>query len=110
MQRELKFRLWNPQLKFMDYNEDAVLPSLHSEFKGKPGIMIMQFTGLKDKNNNPIYEGDIIKESSSGLFYEINFSDGNFGYASTCLCIDSIDEYEIKVVGDIYQNPELLNP
>lgn len=78
-----------------------------------------QFTGLCDCNGNKIYEGDILKWDKDCLMYVVKFWDGMF-YASVEECNDGIfggfplyalTEYEdrkCKIVGNIYDNPELL--
>ena len=80
---------------------------------------IGQFTGLYDCNGNKIYEGDIVEWEKDGLMYVVKFWSGMF-YASVKECNDGIfggfplhaltkhDDRKCKIVGNIYDNPELL--
>ena len=77
-----------------------------------------QFTGLYDGDGKEIYEGDILKWSN-GKMYVVKFWQGMF-YASVEECNDGFlggfplhaftefEERKCKIVGNIYDNPELL--
>lgn len=78
-----------------------------------------QFTGLCDCNGKEIFEGDILKWEKDGRLYVVRFLDGMF-YASIEECNEGIfggfplhrlteyEDGECKIVGNIYDNPELL--
>lgn len=84
------------------------------------GAVLMQSTGLKDKNGNEIFEGDIVKYKSGcnnyieEVAYDKNF--GGFGVRDANADIifsfgelaEDIDLHSLEVIGNIYENPELL--
>ena len=70
-----------------------------------------QFTGLMDKNDAEIYEGDIL--DFNGLKIEVRFVRGVFallcnGDLDNELCGDCRTDMFAKVIGNIHDNPELL--
>ena len=135
MSRELKFRSWNLETKFMyDNIENGVVAknqkgeivlglSFGSICRDQNSI-IMQFTGLTDKNGKEIYEGDIIKCKPIDVIHPQDlFKYNNFEFLISAVywskeyCCFEIDfnsscfadsETVFEVIGNIHQNPELL--
>ena len=86
--------------------------SLHSIPFDK--VEFMQSTSLKDKNGKEIFEGDILKSNKyiTSVFYErgaycVKFS-RTPNTTVTMNVISFIEKYKTKIIGNIYENPELL--
>lgn len=83
-------------------------------------FILQQYTGLEDKNGKEIYEGDIVK--SANWLYRVGYgvetsSFGNasgFYFASNAPSLgkgfvdSTFNSLECEVIGNIYENPELL--
>lgn len=129
MNREIKFRCWIPERVFSEsIKQDAymaaqgdpdleTLSSFIHHYGDEPTLM--QFTGLKDKNGKEIYEGDWCTAQFRGM-QGIQVIQGQIIMDEFMWCIDctgcvgddifSINRpHDFEIIGNIYENPELIN-
>jgi uncharacterized phage protein (TIGR01671 family) len=119
--REIKFRAWNKTEKKMYQMEVFSI--------NNPEVEFLQFTGLKDKNGKEIYEGDICTIADGMMYsksvgtmvagkYLVYWNDDRWGLKdSNGDDYDTGDYYrgddinnwnESEIIGNIYENPDLL--
>ena len=104
------------------YDKDELYHFNTMPSENEKKIVAMQYTGLKDKNGKEIYEGDICKRPSSNGTKEqmaygvIEFYKGSFcfkrEYVNLRIAVDNLCYHyaDCEIIGNIYENPELLKP
>ena len=124
MSRKIKFRSWDKILKIMSYNPVNAI-NFNGQFLlndgkfhdiNKTDYILMQYTGVVDKNGKEIYEGDIVKiMQKTETFFDKVIYDNHLcsfrfeGLSDYCDFCDWLREgAEFEVVGNIYENPELI--
>lgn len=128
--RTIKFRAFDGKLMFypddnsrivLEYNKISgwnIIPNI-SGYKGEylcgesfseNEFYLMQYTGIKDKNGKEIYEGDICKYYNriGVIKYSENCPQFVLFSGNEDFKIDKFMLKEIVVLGNIYENPELL--
>lgn len=126
MKREIKFRVWSnvrkcwaenslllacidglPFIHFVEVDNEKTFVKHHVYNASNLELDIQRYTGLKDKNGKEIYEGDIVKDQR-GIVGQVcwiseaegwDWSGWHYGNAS----------FPFEVIGNIHENPELLN-
>jgi uncharacterized phage protein (TIGR01671 family) len=108
--RSIKFRAWDKSEKVMTQS-GIKYNKVQCELVCGDNQILMQFTGLLDKNGVEIYEGDIVNSTLFGICQVVYFKnafitqsdDGSYSRSSKYLHGDNCE-----VIGNIYENPELL--
>jgi len=124
MNRELKFRAWDKKRKRMRFD----LPAFYfiktmEEPLDRENFEVMQYTGLLDKNGKEIFEGDLIRhywvdeykgtsldrreviERVPGGFINRPLNDKE---KKTDYSLVHADNWNFEVIGNVWENPELL--
>lgn len=117
--REIKFRAWVKDEKRMLAGQDLcrIIANYHGLNNEEwANLEMMQFTGLKDKNGKEIFEGDVVRDSeyrrltvrfnTEGDFYGLCFQGIITVFQNPSPKV--IDKYGIEIIGNIYENPELI--
>jgi uncharacterized phage protein (TIGR01671 family) len=131
--REIKFRAWDTvekkmklptllrlcrDLPYTDDNNNGKVFQMQCNgrenieyFNGR--IELMQYTGLKDKNGKEIYEGDIVicpVHEESVDYLQLEAGDKNHVTRTICIpdCYQEGLPEDCEVIGNVHENPELL--
>jgi uncharacterized phage protein (TIGR01671 family) len=121
MTREIKFRAWDTEHgEFKSplnvYVNGVGETAWQFGYSTEPysGLVLQQYTGLKDCNGKEIYEGDLLKTTWFG-HTEKTFRVEYLAYRTAFKAIDQLgdgyclDDMEWEVIGNLYENKELLN-
>ena len=103
--REIKFRAWEKDAKHMTgfCTLDRVVANFHGlDDEQWSNLIWMQYTGLKDKDGVEICEGDVVLVPYNRIGnIEVKFNKGKYNIVGYIL-------KELEIVGNIYENPELV--
>lgn len=132
MNREIKFRAWDGEKMMDTFSVQSNGDGINYRGNIMTSWVLMQYTGLKDKNGKEIYQGDIVqfinllevedrgyvkfRDGSFRLSKNLNpskewdgeirqWNDGSHDWYS----IENLESFEMELVGNIYESPELLN-
>ena len=136
MNRKIKFRAWVTENQMIEHNsidfndflhKTDLLGNINHSYCGDVFIL-MQFTGLHDKNGKEIYEGDIleyVRLDGSKIFYKVFYKKGGlvinihqddfkkdnplFYEPIADMQTSGFIEQNCTIIGNIYENPELLS-
>ena len=125
-----RFRLWDKNEKKMKFGHNYLIDFMGDiywqygdgelELLDKDEVILMQFTGIPDKNKKEIYEGDIITVDYDGdkSTHKVEWGENNYpAWAlnptlgievndfSEIICFGS---YEMEIIGNVWETPELL--
>lgn len=118
----LKFRVWDierecylgetelagitPDGKYILYIEEEEISRLEIE----ENYIVEQYTGLKDRNGNEIYENDILEDGSGEPleYWVVRFEDGKFIGSTQGVDEDIFELTNLEIIGNIHENPDLL--
>lgn len=110
----LKFRIWDLQLQrfsMIAWMRAQSNRTFIIEFKGfdHDRYVLQQCTGCTDKKHNFIYEGDILETDEAGWIGVVVFGDGRFSLEDSNGGFSAMPNWNgCKIIGNVYQNPELM--
>ena len=138
MNRPIKFRVWDKLAERMIYphndNQQHFIIDLNGRFhnlqngSGGDDYVIQQYTGLNDNNDDPIYEGDILKnhyDVGNNIIGQVLYESDHGGYifqwkrkgrgrgraahGQDYKNLNCDVAFESVIVGNIFEHSELLN-
>lgn len=129
MSREIKFKAWDKETNEIrsvmgyDYSKrevglcsvperkfgGGVLHTIHEIGRHIDDVILLQYTGLEDASGTEICEGDILKDVD-GISGTVEVEDGNtyWNWLNVSTILSEVHD-TVDVIGNIYENPELLD-
>ena len=126
-QREIKFRKWHRDLKDIVYSELHISDFFQVVQSYPEMYILMQYIGIKDKNEKEVYDGDIVKlewqTANFGKYFQsddmwidhskivvIKWVGLGFAFMDGDKQFGKRKNATIEVIGNIYEHPHLLTP
>lgn len=109
MVREFRFRMFDT-FENLFMNGSRVIESRINDLNKQGRWIYQQWSGMEDKNGKSVFEGDIIRLPDSSID-EVVFQSGGFMTKDECMFLDdywNMHGWMYEVIGNIYENPELL--
>jgi len=121
--RQIKFRAWDGEkVMFFDLEHGLdcgfIYKGDESMYIDDEGTVVMQFTGLLDKNGKEIFEGDILHDERVPRWFNwlIEIVDGSVclinigveGYRHEPIVLTKSSASERVIIGNMYENPNLI--
>jgi hypothetical protein len=114
MNRTIKFRAWMKKefsLPRASYDTFTIQELMSGKYEFSKYENWEQFTGLLDRNGKKIYEGDLFQDEEDGSFNCVEWSETHAGWTTnewfTPLEL-SQQSHSLEIIGNLYENPELL--
>lgn len=108
MNREIEFRCWYDNIMCRVVNIDfshRFINLFGADIINFDDGILMQYTGLKDKNGKKIFEGDILREYSNEIEdWIVSYEYGKFIGTFDNVCEDLWELSDLEVIGNIYEN------
>jgi YopX protein len=109
--KEYVFRVWDNILNEMIYSDPSLVIRLSGKITDSSTTVdgvLMQYTGLRDKNNVSIFEKDIVRFSDWSPKLVV-WSAPRYALEGTLYLLNDYENKEMEVIGNIYENPTLIN-
>ena len=124
MSREIKFRVWDVENKEMlnvqelDFEPTfyggriAIRPDQYNDYFDTEDMILMQYTGVNDRCGKEIYENDIVyvagEDENAIIEWDEETARFVIHFDGWIADFDNYYGKELEIIGDIYNNPELL--